>query len=824
MTAERPSPADDDLARHLPFVRRLALALVRHPAQADDLAQDAAAAWLAQRDGWQVRAGGLRGWLARAVRSLAIDRGRAERARRALEGALAETGSGESLVERPDELLARLERQRQVVAAVQQLPEPYRATIVSRYLDELPYEAIAGRTGVPAATVRKRCERGLALLRERLDGADGGRSGAFGLLLLEPHLRRQVAAQAATVGVAGVVQGASIMGSKALVGVAAVVVAVACGVWFWTNEDDSSMGIEVGGRGVVVSAAVAAVREAAAPQREAVVTPATKGALPGTTLRVHGLVFVDGERRAPEGLAIESRSTIEGIFTRVGEAEALHWDAPTASWSITLPEVGAPTSLWITSAATVPAQVPVPAELLEHGGVLDLYLASGRTLALQFLDEGTRAPLAGLEFEVDRSLEIRRFRGGIESRSGQSRHRTDAEGRAVIAGIPDRGHVSVLVDFVRRRRHLLMRDGHPMQADWPARPCWSIALSPDLPPQLEGIVLASVPLGDARATGQVPAWAVPQGAGPAAVRVVTRERAKVGTDASGLGDRYVLPLDAQGGFELVAGAPSQHVVWLQRASDGTALSTVTELAFDRAGPQPAIVFSPLVQRMLAVRCDQVPIEGVLEVVTVGGVGAGQPLRHACAGQPLSFEVQVVEGTSLQFRLLAGKGEDRKAAWSRLVRIDATTQRELRLDLAGSWRSLELRVEGGEPMALRAIGMMRCRAGRVVTDERIVVPCEGDRSAAAVFVPAGQWCFFAETAAGVTGWGIVDVPTAANGPLVLVARQLPLAAAGLRPAARIDSIDGVSLQDLPERVRTVPVPATGDTVLVPLGAEVAPIPR
>lgn len=824
MTAERPAPADDDLARHLPFVRRLALALVRHPAQADDLAQDAAAAWLAQRDGWQARAGGLRAWLARAVRSLAIDRGRAERARRAREAAMAAGVAGESLLERPDELLARLERQRQVVAAVQQLPEPYRATIVSRYLDELSCEAIAQRSGVPAATVRKRCERGLALLRERLDGAAGGRSGAFGLSLLEPYLRRQVAAQWATVGVAGFVQGASIMGSKALVGVAAVVVAVACGVWFWTNEDDSSMGIEVGGRGVVVPAAVAAARDAAAPQREAVATPATKVALPGTTPRVHGLVFVDGERRAPEGLAIESRTTIGGMFTRVGEAEALHLDLPTASWSIVLPESGAPTSLWITSSVTVPAQVPVPAELLEHGGVLDLYLESGRTLALQFLDDGTRAPLAGLEFEVDRSIEIRRFRGGIESRSGQSRQRTDAEGRAVIAGIPSLGHVSVLVDFVRRRRELLMRDGTTHPVDWPAQPCWSMALDPELPPQLEGTVLAAVPLGDARATGQVPAWAIPPGQVAAAVRVVTRERAKVGTDASGLGDWYVLPQDAQGGFELVAGAPSRHIVWLQRAVDGTALSAVTEAAFERAGPQPAIVFAPLEQRTLAVRCDHVPADGVLEVVTVGGVGGGQPLRHPCAGQPLSFEVPAVEGSSLQFRLLAGKGEDRKAAWERLLRIDAGTQRELRLDLAGSWRSIELRLEGGDPVTLRAIAMMRCRAGRVVTDERMVAPCMAGRSDAAVFVPAGQWCFLAEAAAGVTGWGIVEVPVAANGPLVLVARQQPLAAEGLRPAARIESIDGVSLQDLPERVRTVPVPATGDTVLVPLGAEVARIPR
>ncbi len=59
--------------------------------------------------------------------------------------------------------------QRRVLDAVRELPEPYRSTIVHRYLDELSREEIAERLGIPLETVRTRLRRALRLLRERLD-------------------------------------------------------------------------------------------------------------------------------------------------------------------------------------------------------------------------------------------------------------------------------------------------------------------------------------------------------------------------------------------------------------------------------------------------------------------------------------------------------------------------------------------------------------------------------------------------------------------------------------------------------------------------------
>src|SRR5690606_26009133 len=48
---------------------------------------------------------------------------------------------------------------------ISDLPEPYRCTVVARYLrDETP-SSIAAATGVPVRTVKTRLQRGLALLR-----------------------------------------------------------------------------------------------------------------------------------------------------------------------------------------------------------------------------------------------------------------------------------------------------------------------------------------------------------------------------------------------------------------------------------------------------------------------------------------------------------------------------------------------------------------------------------------------------------------------------------------------------------------------------------
>lgn len=73
--------------------------------------------------------------------------------------------------------------QRDLVAHVLALDEPYRTAILWRYVEELSPRAIARRQGVPVRTVHTRLERGLARLRDRLRGSRGGPEAWLGAFL-----------------------------------------------------------------------------------------------------------------------------------------------------------------------------------------------------------------------------------------------------------------------------------------------------------------------------------------------------------------------------------------------------------------------------------------------------------------------------------------------------------------------------------------------------------------------------------------------------------------------------------------------------------------
>ena len=142
------------------WLRRLAVRLAGDDAQADDLAQDAVvAAWQKQPDA----RGSLRPWLGKVVRDgvKMLRRGRGRRAAR--EGAVAAAS-----VREPDELLAEARLHQALVTAVLALDEPYRRTILARFVDGLSAVELAQRDGVG----RRRC----AGVRPRRCGGCGWRS------------------------------------------------------------------------------------------------------------------------------------------------------------------------------------------------------------------------------------------------------------------------------------------------------------------------------------------------------------------------------------------------------------------------------------------------------------------------------------------------------------------------------------------------------------------------------------------------------------------------------------------------------------------------
>jgi len=182
MDSPRPRVDPADLLAHLEWVQRLARALARDAAAAEDLAQDAVRVTLEQPAERIASGAAMRAWLGGVVRRLALDRSRADRSRAARERAIAPPEPTATTFE----VVARSARQQRVVQAVMELAEPYRSTVLYRYLDDLPTRAVAARTGASEELVRKRLERALAQLRERLDREFGAptREWATAIFLL----------------------------------------------------------------------------------------------------------------------------------------------------------------------------------------------------------------------------------------------------------------------------------------------------------------------------------------------------------------------------------------------------------------------------------------------------------------------------------------------------------------------------------------------------------------------------------------------------------------------------------------------------------------
>ncbi|MCE9634894.1 MAG: sigma-70 family RNA polymerase sigma factor [Planctomycetes bacterium] len=276
MSERLPLPLDTLLA-HRAFVTALAQALVRDPAAADDLAQQA---WVAAMERPPISGGSVRGWFARVLRNARRDAWRTD-ARRARREQVAPQRAPEPS---PDEIVARAEIHRQVVLAVFALDEPQRTTVILRFFEGLDATEIAARQGVPPATVRKRLERALDQLRERLDADHGGDRAAW-IAAVAPLASAvpEWAGTAAGAGSAPHASGASatsatevhaasssaIAGSRPaarlLTGAAALVlVGLGAGVWFLAPDDWTTTGTPGDGTGAERGRAGVAVEDAAA--------------------------------------------------------------------------------------------------------------------------------------------------------------------------------------------------------------------------------------------------------------------------------------------------------------------------------------------------------------------------------------------------------------------------------------------------------------------------------------------------------------------------------------------------------------------------------
>ncbi|MBL9075858.1 MAG: sigma-70 family RNA polymerase sigma factor [Planctomycetes bacterium] len=317
MTLERSLPLETLLAE-TDHVTALARALVADAATADDVAQ---ATWLDVLRAERRSIVDPRAWLATIVRRRAL-RARRTEARRSRRERLAADATHAAAAPSAADLAERVATHRELVDAVLALDEPYRATIVLRFFENLDAAAIAARTGSKRNTVRSRLQRGLQLLRERLDRAPGGRARWLPAVLAVGA--RRTTLEAAGGAVAGGIAFAIAMKKLALVAATAAVllVAVAFGP-AWLGPTDVAPPPD--GAAPVTAAATASVEPPSAPARDrAEPTPPVER----TAAAAAPTAASPGVRRVVD----RGGRPLAGVVLRAQSPAAVRWQGGDRGW------------------------------------------------------------------------------------------------------------------------------------------------------------------------------------------------------------------------------------------------------------------------------------------------------------------------------------------------------------------------------------------------------------------------------------------------------------------------------------------------------------
>ncbi len=163
----RPSHMSTTMHQQGRALRALARSILGGTDGAEDVVQEAYCAALDR-----AREGGVdSGWLATVVRNLARRRVRDHTRQRVHETAAAHRDTAPAT----DDVAASVQMHRDLADAVLALAEPYRTVLVLRFWHDQPPRAISKRLAVPIATVKTQLQRGLAMLRLRLDRRYGDR-------------------------------------------------------------------------------------------------------------------------------------------------------------------------------------------------------------------------------------------------------------------------------------------------------------------------------------------------------------------------------------------------------------------------------------------------------------------------------------------------------------------------------------------------------------------------------------------------------------------------------------------------------------------------
>ena len=183
----QPAPPAADPARlfreavlpHMDAAYNFARYLCRDATAAEDIVQEAFLRSYRAFPGWRgdgARGGSAKAWLFAIVRNcfLTWAAGAGSGGRVVSEGSLTEA-QAEALANvadpdqpSPEEALLRRRDAETIRAVVEELPEPFRETLVLRELEELSYKEIAALTAAPIGTVMSRLARARQMLADML--------------------------------------------------------------------------------------------------------------------------------------------------------------------------------------------------------------------------------------------------------------------------------------------------------------------------------------------------------------------------------------------------------------------------------------------------------------------------------------------------------------------------------------------------------------------------------------------------------------------------------------------------------------------------------
>ncbi len=153
---------------HLDAAYNLARFLSRDAVAADDIVQDAFLRAFRAFDSY--RGGDPKAWVLAIVRNCSFSWAKASRAGVVGGGSAPDPDElADPLQDTPESSLVRGSEIEQLRAMIEELPDPFRETLILRELEELSYKQIAQITGAPVGTVMSRLARARHMLSDKLE-------------------------------------------------------------------------------------------------------------------------------------------------------------------------------------------------------------------------------------------------------------------------------------------------------------------------------------------------------------------------------------------------------------------------------------------------------------------------------------------------------------------------------------------------------------------------------------------------------------------------------------------------------------------------------